>query len=163
MEIQLHIVIVIESTSVMNWMLSKPSTSSPSALDPTLILPLVSPPVGKKFHFHKSTFHKTNCICVQLTLIKLASIFSTCMASQLKTPLKIFQVLGTVKPKANQVRGSRTKENFRDFLGGSFIIHQIPDGKDIVRVLSLALFDLLVVIKLLIVKIIWRLWKFFKL
>lgn len=42
-------------------------------------------------------------------------------------------MLGTVKPKANQVRGSRTKESYRDFLGSNIIIHRIPDGKDLDR------------------------------
>jgi hypothetical protein len=36
-------------------------------------------------------------------------------------------VLGTIKPKANQVRGCRTKESFRDYLGNHVIIHRMPD------------------------------------
>lgn len=56
---------------------------------------------------------------------------------------------GTFKPKANQVRGSKSKESFRDFLGSSVIIHQISDGKErgstymsmlYLRVLSLSVF-----------------------
>lgn len=47
--------------------------------------------------------------------------------------LFIIKVFGTVKPKANQVRGSRSKETFRDFLGSNIIIHRIPDGKDSVE------------------------------
>ena len=47
--------------------------------------------------------------------------------------LFIIKVFGTVKPKANQVRGSRSKETFRDFLGSNIIIHRIPDGKDLIE------------------------------
>jgi hypothetical protein len=49
----------------------------------------------------------------------------------------ILKVLGTMKPKANQVRGCRSKESFRDFLGSHVIIHRMPDddGKDsVIRV-----------------------------
>lgn len=38
-------------------------------------------------------------------------------------------MLGTVKPKPNQVRGARLKESYKDFLGSHIIIHRIPDGK----------------------------------
>lgn len=67
-------------------------------------------------------------------------------------------MLGTVKPKPNQVRGARLKESYRDFLGSHIIIHRIPDGKvdceslirvvcqclssiNVKRVLSSTLFD----------------------
>lgn len=39
-------------------------------------------------------------------------------------------VLGTVKPKSNQIRGSAArKESAYDFLGTNIIIHQMPDDK----------------------------------
>lgn len=54
---------------------------------------------------------------------------------------------GTLKPQANQVRGSRSKESFRDFLGSSIIIHHMPDdGKEcvegVLRVVSTCLIGL---------------------
>jgi hypothetical protein len=34
-----------------------------------------------------------------------------------------------MKPKANQVRGCRSKESFRDYLGNHVIIHRMPDDE----------------------------------
>lgn len=132
----------------MNWKRSKADTRSWPNLDS--LLPRVLS-VLIKISLFKSACHCTMylkahfipLIASHLTFDCLHDFFMCASLWKLikfidkefpfKHILSILKVFGTVKPKANQVRGSRTKESFRDFLGPNFIIHRIPDGKDFVQ------------------------------